>query len=260
LKDRIFVVTGGSYGIGLETARALARRGAAIINLDREPPGETLGSYVPIDLAEPAAIDAAMAQIPGKIHGLCNVAGVPGTMPPELVMRVNLFGPRRLAEALIPRIVPGGSIVNVASGAGAHWRDHLDDILDMLSLGTFEEALDWLRDHPRDESLTYHFSKEALIVWTMLVSTRLWERGIRVNAVSPGPVRTRLLPDFREAFGPDRADEAIKWAGRAAEPAEIADVVTFLCSDAARWVAGVNLPVDGGLSAAELVGSDRVKR
>ena len=258
MKGKTFVVTGGSLGIGLETAHALARAGATIINLDRQPPSEPLGRHVPIDLADPASIDAAVARLPARIDGLCNVAGVPGTHPAELVLRVNLLGPRHLTDALIPRIARGGCITNVASGAGANWRDHLDAILELLSCKSYDEALAWLRAHHREELDAYLFAKEALIVWTMRCATQLQAAGIRVNAVSPGPVSTRMLPLFRQAIGPDLADEAINWAGRAAEPAEVADVLRFLCSNDARWVSGVDLPVDAGLSAAARLGSHHV--
>src|SRR5699024_325584 len=73
--------------------------------------------------------------------------------------------------------------------------------------------------------------------------------GMRTNTVSPGTVDTPLLPDFRATIGEDAVNGAARWAGRHARPADIADVVAFLASDAARWVNGVDLPVDGGYAA-----------
>ncbi|SDP71368.1 hypothetical protein SAMN04489708_12263 [Paracidovorax cattleyae] len=72
----------------------------------------------------------------------------------------------------------------------------------------------------------YQYFKEALIVWTLTRSQQVFmERGVRMNCVAPGPVMTPILGD------------------------EVAAVIAFLCSDAARWVGGVNLPVDGGLAS-----------
>jgi NAD(P)-dependent dehydrogenase (short-subunit alcohol dehydrogenase family) len=73
---------------------------------------------------------------------------------------------------------------------------------------------------------------------------------VRVNAVSPGPVATPILKEFRQIFGDPRVDDDIARVGRAGSAPDIAPAVLFLCSDAARWINGANLPVDGGLEAS----------
>jgi NAD(P)-dependent dehydrogenase (short-subunit alcohol dehydrogenase family) len=75
-------------------------------------------------------------------------------------------------------------------------------------------------------------------------------RGLRVNAISPGPVTTPILKEFRQVFGDPRVDDDIAQVGRAGGPGDIAPPALFLCSDGARWINGANLPVDGGLEAA----------
>jgi NAD(P)-dependent dehydrogenase (short-subunit alcohol dehydrogenase family) len=75
-------------------------------------------------------------------------------------------------------------------------------------------------------------------------------RGIRVNAVSPGPVATPIFKEFRQLFGNARVDDDIARVGRPGTSADIAPAVLFLCSDGARWINGANLPVDGGLEAS----------
>ena len=73
---------------------------------------------------------------------------------------------------------------------------------------------------------------------------------MRVNAVSPGPVTTPILKEFRQIFGDPRVDDDIARVGRAGSASDVAPAALFLCSDAARWINGVNLPVDGGLEAS----------
>ena len=98
----------------------------------------------------------------------------------------------------------------------------------------------------------YPLSKELLLLWTMRAAHQplFRDRGIRVNAVSPGPVTTPILKEFRQVFGDPRVDEDIARVGRAGAPADIAPAALFLCSDGARWINGANLPVDGGLEAS----------
>ena len=98
----------------------------------------------------------------------------------------------------------------------------------------------------------YPLSKELLLLWTMQAAhqPRFKERGIRINAISPGPVTTPILGEFRAVFGDPRVDEDIDRVGRAGSAPDIAPPALFLCSDGARWINGVNLPVDGGLEAS----------
>jgi len=75
-------------------------------------------------------------------------------------------------------------------------------------------------------------------------------RGLRVNAVSPGPVVTPIFKEFRQLFGDARVDDDIARVGRPGTAADVAPAALFLCSDGARWINGANLPVDGGLEAS----------
>ena len=102
------------------------------------------------------------------------------------------------------------------------------------------------------EGEAYPLSKELLLLWTMRAahSPPFRGRAIRVNAVSPGPVTTPILKEFRQIFGDPRVDDDIARVGRAGSPSDIAPAALFLCSDGARWINGANLPVDGGLEAS----------
>jgi NAD(P)-dependent dehydrogenase (short-subunit alcohol dehydrogenase family) len=107
-------------------------------------------------------------------------------------------------------------------------------------------------DHQIQDAESYPVSKEALLVWTHRAAHyELFKaRGIRVNAVSPGPVVTPILGEFRAVLGDERVDSDIARVGRPGTPADIAPVILFLCSDGARWINGANVPADGGLEAS----------
>ncbi len=97
----------------------------------------------------------------------------------------------------------------------------------------------------------YNFSKEVSTVYTLSMGgLALAQMGFRINAVLPGPVRTPILVDFEESMGKDTLDGLEGLLGRHAEPEDIAEVVLFLASDAARWVNGQAIAVDGGISGA----------
>ena len=100
IPDYPIVLTGAASGIGNATARRLLDRGYTVISLDIKEPTAAVQAHYHCDLSDPAAIDACVLQIAGPIASLMNVAGVPGTVGPELTMRVNIFGLRHLTEAL----------------------------------------------------------------------------------------------------------------------------------------------------------------
>jgi NAD(P)-dependent dehydrogenase (short-subunit alcohol dehydrogenase family) len=116
----------------------------------------------------------------------------------------------------------------------------------------FPDVAAVLKEHAIGEGEAYPLSKELLLLWTQLASRdpRFKARSIRVVAVSPGPVETPILGQFRQVFGDKRVDDDIAAVGRAGTPSDIAPVVAFLCSDGARWINGSNIATDGGLEAA----------
>ena len=106
--------------------------------------------------------------------------------------------------------------------------------------------------HKIADADAYPLSKELLLLWTMQAAHQplFKDRGLRVNAVGPGPVAMPIPKEFRQIFVDPRVDDDIARVGRAGSAPDIAPAVLFLCSDGARWINGVNLPVDGGLEAS----------
>jgi len=248
-----YVVTGAASGIGHATAEKLLAGGAEVISLDRNTPTAAVTWHIEVDLANPRSIDAALEQLEGDFDGLMNIAGIPGTAPPDLVLAVNSLAVRHLTEAFFERLRPGGTVTIVSSTAGFGWPQRLDTIRDLLATDTFEDGAAWFKAH-QQQGNAYNFSKEVTTVYTMSMGLALAQMGFRINAVLPGPVETPILVDFEESMGKDNLDGVKELLGRHATPDDIADAVLFLASDEARWVNGHALVVDGGITGAVLSG------
>jgi len=250
LQGKTIVVTGCCSGIGADFAKLARLAGARVIGIDRNDPTLTLDGFVKADLGDAKAIDAAVKQLPERIDALANIAGVPGTAPVDLVARVNYLGLCHLTHALLPRMGEGGAIVNISSILGAEWPARLELHRALGATQSFAEGAQWLRDHPVAQETCYQYFKEALIVWTLTQSQKIFmARGVRMNCVAPGPVFTPILGDFVQMLGQERVQKDAHRMKRPAFSDEVAPVIGFLCSDASRWVSGINLPVDGGLAS-----------
>ncbi|MFB0833666.1 SDR family oxidoreductase [Arthrobacter halodurans] len=246
-------VTGVSSGIGAATASMLNDRGIKLVGIDRTVPESFAGTFIQADLSTPAGARAAAAQVaeaaPGGLQGLANIAGVPGTAPWRTVLGVNVFGVRELTRALAPVLAEGASVVNLASSVAFHWRGLADACARFALAQDTEEALDAVAGDAHATGESYLFSKQCVCFLTEHLSAELLPRRIRVNAVSPGPVQTPILEDFKNDHGRDKVEGAAKLLGRFGEPEDVARVVAYLLSDAAPWINGADIRVDGGLTA-----------
>lgn len=243
-----FAVTGAANGIGAATVASLTEAGHRCTAIDRMPPKQG-GRYVECDLASEASIVRACAAIEGPLHGIAHVAGLPGTSPGAMVMRVNYLGGRSLIEGLMPKLFDGGSVVLVSSIAARHCTYDAAQLRDLFALADWNAVLQATDVEALGGARAYEISKRLLTAWVPYAVKASAERGIRFNVVSPGPVKTQILPDFRESMGSDRVDAAAKMVGRLGRPEDIARVIAFLLDPAAGWVNGVEIAVDGGLQA-----------
>jgi NAD(P)-dependent dehydrogenase (short-subunit alcohol dehydrogenase family) len=230
---KVAIVTGGTSGMGEATARELVKRGWQVAVMARSKPHKDIFSVLG-DIAEDADCRRVAKEVLakwGRIDALVNNAGV-AVFKPLLdttyeewarVIAVNLTGPFLCTQACAPVMLAngGGAVVNVGSISG-------------LRASTLRVA--------------YGTSKAALMHLTKQQAAELGERGIRVNAVAPGPVDTAMAKAVHTAD--IRADyhDAIP-LNRYGTEAEIAAAVAFLCSDAASYVNGQTLAVDGGFDA-----------
>jgi NAD(P)-dependent dehydrogenase (short-subunit alcohol dehydrogenase family) len=246
-KNKRVVVSGCFSGMGEATARLLLQLGAEVHGLDYKRSTLNLASFRQLDLREPASIDAAAAAIGGKVDALFSCAGLPQTSPPLDVMKVNYAGTRRLTERILPLMGEGGAIATVSSIAGLGWSRRLPVLMELLQIDTYEGAITWCEAHLDVVREGYSFSKEALVVWTMMSATSLIKRGIRMNCTMPGPTQTPMMAQFEAATKPAVLEAATQPINRRSTPEEQAAPLVFLNSSAASYMNGLAVPVDGGL-------------
>ena len=225
------IITGGGTGIGLATSRHLIAEGWQVIagGVDHEEDLPDGLRFVPTDVTRPEDLAALMASSE-RIDALVNCAGIIRQMreweAPEFnrVLDVNLTAAMAAATAAREKLVASkGAIVNLAS---------------MWS---------WFGS-PR--SPAYAASKGGIVALTRSIAVAWGREGVRCNAIAPGWVNTRMGAGAKNDPTREPAITARIPLGRWAEPEEIAEVIGFLLSPAARYVNGALLPVDGGYSIA----------
>src|SRR6476659_5576272 len=242
LEDKVCVITGTASGIGASSARLFAAEGAKVVGIDLDAEQARGTLTIAADVSEEEQVRAALAEAReeyGRIAVLMNNAGINPTddksvLDTEIeswqrVQNVNLRSVFFCCKHGIPHLLDagGGSVINVAS-----------------FVATMGAAV---------SQISYTASKGAVLSLSRELGVEFADRGIRVNALCPGPVNTPLLKELF-AKDPERAAKRLVHIpmGRFGEPEEIAKAALFLASDDSTFVTASTFLVDGGLSAAYL--------
>jgi NAD(P)-dependent dehydrogenase (short-subunit alcohol dehydrogenase family) len=251
LDNKRIAVTGSASGIGEATVALLKDKGATVIGFDRTERTDNVDEFHRVELTDfssgNASIEAAIGEVSGPVHGLCNIAGLPPRGDDAaLVLRVNFIALRRFTETMVPKLNDGASVVNMSSLAGFGWQQNIDVVKAGLALGDDADVEAFCAENDIGYPRSYFYSKECVTAWTKQNCRRWADRGIRLNSVSPGPVDSPIIDDFIKAFG-EKAQSDIARVGRPGRSVEIAPVVAFLLDDESSWVNGANIAVDAGM-------------
>jgi NAD(P)-dependent dehydrogenase (short-subunit alcohol dehydrogenase family) len=249
------LVVGGATGMGAAAAKSAAELGAEVIVMDYAPVKYDVAQAIQVDLRDPASIDAALAQIDGPVHSLFSAAGIAdGTVD---LMKINFIGHRYIIDRLLEKnqLPSGSAICFISSVAGMGWENDLDLLLEFLETPDFDAAVEWVKAHESEGIIHYGTSKKIVNTYVATQGIRLLKKGIRINAICPGPTDTPLAQanaDLWLTFAQDYRDET---GSKVHTPEQMGDVMAFLNSAAAFGINGITVLVDYGHTMASLTGA-----
>ena len=246
-KGKRALVVGGASGMGAATVDVLLDAGADVTMMDRAEVSEPGVRFVPLDLSDRASIEAAAKGVDGPIDALFSCAGVAQGTPG--IEKINFLGHRLLIELLLEadKLPRGSAVGMISSAAGFGWEQNLEKANAWLDVADFEEAYQWALDNGTTD---YLWSKIAINAFVAREAIELLKKGIRINAILPGPTDTPLAQANADTWLTFGADYREVVGVEPSTPLEQAYPLVFLCSDAARAINGITMITDVGYISA----------
>jgi NAD(P)-dependent dehydrogenase (short-subunit alcohol dehydrogenase family) len=246
------LVVGGATGMGAATAELVQDAGAEVVVMDRAEITLSGVKAISLDLSDKTSIDAALAECGGPVHALFSCAGVADGTPG--IERINFIGhrymiDRMLAEDMLPR---GSAIGMISSAAGMGWENSLAELQEYLDITDFDAAATWAQEHGHAD---YMWSKKTINAYVSREAFGLLKKGVRINAIMPGPTDTPLAQANKDTWLGFGADYRGEVGIEASTPLEQAYPLVFLCSDAASGVTGITIITDAGYFGSGVTGS-----
>ena len=246
------LVVGGASGMGRAAAELLLDAGAEVVVMDFADITLAGVKAIHVNLADKASIDTAVDTCGGRIDALFSCAGVADGTPG--IEKINFIGHRHMIDRLLAHdMLPRGSAIGfISSAAGLGWEANLAELKELLDTPDFESAVEWVAAHGKADYLSM---KQAICAYVAREAFPMLKRGIRINAICPGPTDTPLAQanaDLWLGFGADYRGET---GVEASTPLEQAYPLVFLCSDAAKAINGITMISDAGYISSGITGS-----
>jgi len=264
-KDKVCVITGAASGMGKAATEMLVDLGAKVYAMDiNEVKTPGVSEAIQVNLAEKESIDTAFEKVPETIDSFFGCAGLSGVHTDwYTTFTVNFIANKYITEAYVDKRMPrGGAIVYIASVGGMWWDKYSKEYQRILKADTWEDMIRVMKKLAPPHGfapLGYVLTKRALNAYAAKKAGYFAGKGIRINTIMPGGTATALEKDFDYASGGNLLNFC-GYAGRLAQPREMAEPLVFLNSDMASYITGVHLPVDYGLKEKKSDTKRRVNR